>query len=69
MTAVTPEFREAERLYAKARHDEAQALYVERRKEKKDIAKNLLNLNLPAEQIAMATGLTHAEIESIQKTG
>jgi hypothetical protein len=31
---VTPEFREKERLYAKARHDEAQALYHARQERK-----------------------------------
>ena len=35
---VTPEFKEIERLRSKARHDEAQALYNERRREKMDIA-------------------------------
>jgi two-component system phosphate regulon sensor histidine kinase PhoR len=32
---VTPEFREKERLYAKARHDEAQALFNARQEERK----------------------------------
>jgi predicted transposase/invertase (TIGR01784 family) len=65
---VTPEFREAERLRTKARHDEAQALYNERRKEKFDIAKNLLEINLSVEQIMTATSLTHAEIESLRNS-
>ena len=38
----------AERLYTKARHDETQALFNERRK----IAKNLLTIDLPINQIA-----------------
>ena len=62
---VTPEFREAERLRTKARHDEAQALFNERRKEKLSVAKNLLSFNIPVEQIAAATGLTLAEIDSL----
>ena len=67
---VTPEFREAERLRTKARHDEAQALFnAEKRGEVARafaIAKNLLKINLPSDQISSATGLTHAEIESIR---
>jgi predicted transposase/invertase (TIGR01784 family) len=58
---ATPEFREMERLRTKARHDEAQALFNERRK----IARNLLKMNLPIEQIIMATGLTKEEIENL----
>jgi hypothetical protein len=62
---VTPEFKEAERLYAKARHDEAQALYTERRKEKFDIAKKLLLRRRPTDEIIEDTGLTRKEIESL----
>ena len=61
---VTPEFKEAERLRSKARHDEAQALFNERRK----IAANLLKINIPIEQIVTATSLTHAELETIRIT-
>ena len=75
---ASPEFREIERLREKARHDEAQALHhaklegiqqgiqkgvAERNIE---IARNLLKINLPLEQISMATGLTIAEIENLQ---
>ena len=66
---VTPEFKEAERLYAKARHDEAQALFNAERNRTIEIAKNLIKLNLPIEQVASATGLTLAEIKSIQNAG
>ena len=38
--AASPELQEAERMRSKARHDEAQALYNERRKEKFEIAIN-----------------------------
>ena len=69
---VTPEFREAERLRTKARHDEAQALFnAEQRGEVTRafaIAKNLLKINLPLDQISASTGLTRAEIESICNT-
>ena len=34
--------------------------------EKLEIARNLLKINLPLEQISMATGLTIAEIENLQ---
>ena len=64
MTKLT-ELREAERLRSKARHDEAQALF----NKACEIAKNLIKLDLPIEQIATATGLTLAEIASIQNAG
>ena len=59
---VTPEFREAERLRTKARHDEAQALF----NKACEIAKNLLAMAMSADQISAATGLTHAEIEILR---
>jgi predicted transposase/invertase (TIGR01784 family) len=68
---VTPEFQEMERLRSKARHDEASALFGAkqegRRDEKLDIAKNLLGIRLPLDQIIAATGLTRAEVESLQQ--
>ena len=64
---VTPEFREAERLRSKARHDEAQALWNERRKEKIEIAKKLLNRKRPIEEIIEDTGLMREEIEALKK--
>ena len=71
--------REIERLREKARHDEAQALYHAEQKgiqqgiqqgiqkgaaeEKLEIARNLLKINLPLDQIAMVTGLSKEEIK------
>ena len=67
---ASPEFREKERLREKARHDEAQALYhAEQRgaaKEKLEIARNLIKMRMPFDQISKATGLTSAEIEKLQ---
>ena len=96
------EFRELDRMLAKARHDEAQALAhakeegrvegekiglvkgkeegkregrVEGKREgrvegKREgtlaIAKNLLLINLPLDQIVKATGLTHEEVETLR---
>ena len=72
---ASPEFREVERLREKARHDEAQALYnAERRgiqrgisEQNVEIAKNLLKTGVPIEQIIMATGLNHQEIENLSR--
>jgi len=61
---ATPEFREMERLRSKARHDEAQALWNERRK----IAKNLLKRNRPIDEIIEDTGLSREEVENISDT-
>ena len=63
---VTPEFREAERLRTKARHDEAQALFNAERNKAFIIAKNLLAMAMPIAQISTATGLTPTEIESLR---
>ena len=65
---VTPEFQETERLRAKARHDEAQALWNERRKEKFEIARNMLKRNRPIDEIVEVTGLTSEEAERLQAT-
>lgn len=66
-----------ERLREKARHDEAQALYHARQEGKEEgrqegiaegkieIAQNLLKINLPIDQIAIATGLTVKEVERL----
>ncbi len=70
------EFREKERLRAKARHDEAQALYHARREarregkqeEKYEIAKKLLKRNRPVDEIVEDTGLTYEEVESLRVT-
>ena len=70
MITASPEFREIERLREKARYDEAQALHhakLEGVAERNiEIARNLLKINLPLEQISMATGLTVAEIERLR---
>jgi predicted transposase/invertase (TIGR01784 family) len=75
---VSPEFREAERLWTKARHDEAQALskarresHAEghkegRREEKLDLAKKLLDV-LDVETIAAKTGLSRDDIEKLRE--
>ena len=66
---ASSEFREKERLRAKARHDEAQALYNARREakreEKFEIARNLKKMGMPFEQIIKATDLTLNEIEKL----
>ncbi len=62
---ASSEFREKERLRAKARHDEAQALYNARRDRDIKIARNLLEMNMPHDQIAKATGLTLEEISNL----
>ena len=62
---ASSEFREKERLRAKARHDEAQALYNARGDRDIKIARNLLEMNMPHDQIAKATGLTLEEISNL----
>ena len=63
---ASSEFREIERLRAKARHDEAQALYNAEQRKALTIARNLLMVDVPLDKIASATGLTHAEIEKLR---
>lgn len=67
---ASPEFREAERLREKARHDEAQALYRARREgkneEKIEIARKLLKRNRPIDEIVEDTGLTYEEVERLR---
>ena len=64
------EKHEIERLRERARHDEAQALHhakLEGAAERNiEIARNLLKINLPMDQISKATGLTPVEIENLQ---
>jgi len=74
---ASSEFREKERLYAKARHDEAQALYhaeqkgIEkglqkgRQEERLEMARKLKSMGLPFDQISQATELSHSEIERL----
>jgi hypothetical protein len=67
---VSPEFREIERLYAKARHDEAQALHHERLEAeaatKRIIAKNCLQKSIPLDTIVEITGLSRDEVEKLR---
>jgi predicted transposase/invertase (TIGR01784 family) len=67
---ASSEFQERERLYAKARHDEAQALYharhEARREEKFELARNLLSCGDSVDKIITVTGLTHDEIENLR---
>lgn len=63
---ASSEFREKERLRAKARHDEAQALHNAEQKGKAEVARNLIGMGLPIDQIAKATGLTQDEIEALR---
>ena len=67
---VSPEFREIERLYAKARHDEAQALRHARLEERfentRAIAKKFLMEGVPLETIVKATGFSLDEVESLR---
>jgi len=67
---ASSEFRELERLRAKAQHDEAQALYnAERRAEKAKaitIAKSLLADGDSIDRVARVTGLTNAEVEGLR---
>ncbi len=63
------EFRERERLYEKARHDEASALYYAecnaKRKNSLEIAKKLLGLGVQVDKIVKSTDLTREEIEAL----
>lgn len=62
---ASSEFREKERLRAKARHDEAQALHNAEQNAKKEIARKLLKRNRPIDEIVEDTGLTYEEIKSL----
>ena len=67
---ASSEFREFERLRAKARHDEAQAIYTAeqrgRHEERIELARKLLKRNRPIDEIIEDTGLTREEIESLR---
>ena len=67
---VTPEFREAERMRSKARHDEAQALYNAERKGRDEgmriVAISLLKKKMPISEISEVTGLARNEVEGLQ---
>ena len=66
---ASSEFRERERLYEKARHDEAQALYHAKQEgkqeEKNEIARKMKAMDTPLDQIMLLTGLGYAEIERL----
>lgn len=62
---ASSEFREMERLRAKARHDEAQALHHAKKERDFEIAQRMKNAGMPLEQIIQMTDLTHAEIENL----
>ena len=67
---ASSEFREKERLRAKARHDEAQALFHAeqkgKQKEKIEIAQNMITDGEPIEKIIRYTGLTKESIENLK---
>jgi len=67
---ISPEFRELERLRADALHNEAAALRNARSEGRAEgmfsVARNLLEMNMPLDQITTATGLTHAEVEALR---
>lgn len=67
---ASSEFREKERLRAKARHDEAQALHNARREarqdEKFEIARNMKADGESIEKIVRYTGLTKESIENLE---
>ena len=63
---VSSEFREKERLRAKARHDEAQALYNARKERDIEIAQNMIADGEPVEKIVRYTGLTKESIEKLK---
>ena len=67
---ASSEFREKERLRAKARHDEAQALRNARREatieRNIEIARNMIADGEPIEKIVRYTGLTKESIENLR---
>ena len=63
---ASSEFREKERLRAKARHDEAQALYNADRNAKIGIARNMIADGESIEKIVRYTGLTKESIEELE---
>ncbi len=62
---ASSELREKERLRAKARHDEAQALYNARLEEKIGFARNMKADGEPIEKIARYIGLAKGDIENL----
>jgi predicted transposase/invertase (TIGR01784 family) len=64
---VTSEFKERERLYSKARHDEDSALDYAKHENSIEIAKKLLDMDMPIDNIITATALTREEVESLKE--
>lgn len=60
---ASSEFREKERLRAKARHDEAQALHHAKQEQSIEIARNMMADGEPVSKIMRYTGLTLEELE------
>ncbi len=58
--------REILEMRAKARHDEASRLYQAKMEGKEDVAKNLLEMDMPIEKIAKATGISVEEIKKLK---
>jgi predicted transposase YdaD len=52
----------------KGRRDAADRERAALKKQAIEIAKNLLSISLPIEQIVKATGLTREEVEALSKT-
>ena len=63
---ASSEFREKERLRAKARHDEAQALHNARKERDIEIVRNALKMNMSVDDIMKLTGLSRQQIEDIK---
>lgn len=67
---ASSEFQEKERLRAKARHDEAQALHNAEQKGEANkaiaIARKMLNRNRPIDEIVEDTGLSREEVENLR---
>lgn len=59
--------REILEMRSKARHDEASRLYQAEMKGKEDVAKNLLEMDMPIEKIVKATGISVEEIEKLKQ--
>ena len=66
--SATDEFKEIERMRSRARHNEAAALRNARTQQTHEIARNLLKKQIPIADIADATGLTYAEVETLRDT-
>ena len=65
---ASSEFREMERLRAKARHDEAQALHHAKKEQAFEIALKLLKRNRPIDEIVEDTGLSYEEVTHLRST-